>query len=119
MSLDEHRAKLDILRKHCREVGRDPSEIEVSHNTRVVIAATEGEYGELVRKLAHRSGVSPDEYRRSLNRAVAGTPEQCVERLREYVDAGITYFFLLFPDPISTEDLSLFAQEVMPHLAPS
>ena len=119
MSLDEHRAKLDILQKHCREVGRDPSEIEVSHNTRVVIASTEGEYDALVRKLADRSGVSSEEYGRSLNRAVAGTPEQCVERLREYVDAGITYFFLLFPDPISTEDLSLFAQEVMPHFAPS
>ncbi len=119
MSLDEHRAKLDILQKHCREVGRDPTEIEVSHNTRVVIASTEGEYDALVRKLADRSGVSPEEYGRSLNRAVAGTPEQCVERLREYVDAGITYFFLLFPDPISTEDLSLFAQEVMPHFAPS
>ena len=119
MSLDEHRSKLDILRGHCRDVGRDPSEIEVSHNTRVVIAATEGEYDARVRKLADQSGVSLDEYRRSLNRAVAGTPEQCVERLTEYVEAGITYFFLLFPDPISTEDLSLFAQEVMPHFASS
>ena len=38
MSLDEHRASLDALHEHCRNVGRDPAEIEVSHNTRVVIA---------------------------------------------------------------------------------
>ncbi len=117
MSLDEHRSKLDILREHCREVGRDLSEIEVSHNARVVIAATEDKYGELVRQLAERSGVCPEEYGRSLKGSVAGTPEKCVQRLREYVDAGITYFFLLFPEPISTEDLSLFAREVMPHFA--
>ena len=119
MSLDEHRSKLDILRGHCRDAGREPSEIEVSHNTRVVIAATEDEYRSLIRRLAHRSGASPDEYGRSLRRAVAGTPGQCVERLKQYVDAGITYFFLLFPEPISAEDLSLFAREVMPHFVPS
>lgn len=117
MSLDEHRSKLNVLRAHSRDAGRDPREIEVSHNARVVIAATEDEYRELVRKLADRSGAAVEEYRRSLDRAVAGTPERCVQRLREYVDAGITYFFLLFPDPISAEDLALFAREVMPHFA--
>ena len=115
MDLAEHQAKLGVLTEHCRTVGRDPSEIEVSHNARVVIATTEGAYRDTVRRLAARSKVSPAEYAASLSRAVAGTPEQCIERLTQYVDAGITYFFLLFPDPISTEDLSLFAREVMPH----
>ena len=117
MDLEEHRAKLAVLGEHCRAVGRDPSEIEVTHNTRVIIAPTETEYDRLVRRLAAGSSADPEEYRTSLSRAVAGTPEQCVERLQRYVDAGITYFFLLFPDPISTEDLALFAREVMPAFA--
>ncbi len=58
---------------------------------------------------------SVSDYRASLARAIAGTPEQCVEQIQQYVDNGIDYFFLLFPDPISSESLELFAREVMPH----
>ena len=38
-----------------------------------------------------------------------------MEQIQAYVDNGIRYFFLLFPDPISSESLELFAREVMPH----
>ena len=115
MDLDEHRTTLDAIGEHCRSVGRDLSEIEVSHNTRVVIAETETEFERLVSHGAAAGDVSEAEYRASLSRAIAGTPEQCAERIRTYVDSGITYFFLLFPDPIPTESMELFAKEVMPH----
>ena len=115
MGLEEHRAKLRVLEEHCRRVGRDPSEIEVSHNTRVLIAESAAEYESLVIKEAARSGTSVSAYKASLSKAIAGTPERCREQLKRYVDSGITYFFLLFPDPISTESLRLFAREVMPH----
>ena len=115
MDLDEHRATLDALREHCRNVGRDLSEIEVSHNTRVVIAESEAEFDRLVSQGAADSNVSEAEYRASLSRAIAGTPEQCAEQIERYADGGITYFFLLFPDPIPTDSLDLFAREVMPN----
>ena len=114
MSLEEHRAKLDILGEHCRRLGREPSQIEVSHNTRVLIAETAREFDGLVRRGAAGLNMSANAYRESLGRAIAGTPEQCAEQLKSYVEKGITYFFLLFPDPISSEDLQLFAREVMP-----
>ena len=114
MDLDEHRASLDVLGEHCRNVGRDPSEIEVSHNTRVVIAGSEAEFDGLVSEGAADANLSAAEYRASLSRAIAGTPEQCVEQIKSYVDSGITYFFLLFPDHIPTDAIELFAKEVMP-----
>ena len=117
MDLDEHRATLDVLGEHCRNVGRDLSEIEVTHNTRVVIASNEAEFDRLVSQGAANSNQSEAVYRESLSRAIAGTPEQCVERIQSYVDSGITYFFLLFPDPIPTDSLELFATEVMPKFA--
>lgn len=115
MSLEEHQVKLDVLKGHCRRSGRDPAEIEVSHNTRVLIAESPSEYDRLVAQGAAGSNTRVDDYRASLSRAIAGTPDQCIEQIRRYVDSGITYFFLLFPDPISSESLSLFAREVMPH----
>ena len=114
MSLDEHKSSLDALGEHCRNVGRDLSEIEVSHNTRVVIAGSDAEFEELVSQGAANANISIADYRKSLTRAIAGSPDQCVEQIRRYVDNGITYFFLLFPDPIPTESLELFAKEVMP-----
>ena len=115
MSLEEHQVKLDVLKGHCRRSGRDPAEIEVSHNTRVLIAESPSEYDRLVAQGAAGSNTRVDDYRASLSRAIAGTPDQCIEQIRRYVDSDITYFFLLFPDPISSESLSLFAREVMPH----
>ena len=115
MSLEEHRAKLDVLKEHCRRSERDPAEIEVSHNTRVLIAESPSEYDRLVAQGAAGSNTRVDDYRASLSRAIAGTPDQCIEQIRRYADSDITYFFLLFPDPISSESLSLFAREVMPH----
>ena len=114
MDLNEHRSSLDALGEHCGNVGRDLSEIEVSHNTRVAIAESEAELDRLVAQGAADSKMSAADYRASLSRAIAGTPEQCAEQIKRYADNGITYFFLLFPDPIPTESLELFAREVMP-----
>ena len=117
MSLEEHRAKLGILEEHCKVSARDVSQIEVSHNTRVLIGENREEFDRLVAEGAAGSNMSADAYRASLAKAVAGTPEQCVERIKSYVEGGITYFFLLFPDPIPSESLRLFAREVMPHFS--
>ena len=99
MTLDEHRAKLDVLARHCREAGRDFSDIEVSHNTRVFIGEDEAELDQLIRETASRQNATEEELRASLSNAVVGTPERCAERIRGYVDAGIRYLFLIFPDP--------------------
>jgi alkanesulfonate monooxygenase SsuD/methylene tetrahydromethanopterin reductase-like flavin-dependent oxidoreductase (luciferase family) len=115
MSLEEHKSKVDVLARHCRRYGRDPSEIEVTHNTRVVIAENTAQFDRLAAAGAADSNMSVADYKGSLKRAIAGTPEACVEQIQAYVDNGIRYFFLLFPDPISPESLELFAREVMPH----
>jgi alkanesulfonate monooxygenase SsuD/methylene tetrahydromethanopterin reductase-like flavin-dependent oxidoreductase (luciferase family) len=117
MSLDEHRAKLHSLEKHCQDAGRDPSEIEATHNTRVLIAESNTEFEKLAARHAANSNMSLRDYQASLNKAIAGTPEQCAEQLLRYVDHGITYFFLLFPDPIESESLELFARDVMPNFS--
>jgi alkanesulfonate monooxygenase SsuD/methylene tetrahydromethanopterin reductase-like flavin-dependent oxidoreductase (luciferase family) len=115
MGLDEHRAKLRVLEEHCQDAGRDPSGIEVTHNTRVLIAENNTEFEKLAAHHASSSNMSLREYQAYLTRAIAGTPERCAEQIQQYVDQGITYFFLLFPEPIQPESLELFAQEVMPN----
>ena len=115
MGLEEHRNKLDVLEGHCREVGRDPSEIEVTHNTDVLIAEDRAALERLVAHHAARANRSVDDYRAALGHAIIGTPPDCVKQIQRYVDFGINYFFLIFPHPVPSESLELFAREVMPH----
>ncbi len=114
MTLEEHRQKLSVLEEHCREAGRDFGEIEISHNALTLIAETQTEFDHVVSRRAAQSNVSASTYRESLRGTIAGTPDQCAQQIQSYVDAGITYFFLIFPDPVSVDDLRLFAREVMP-----
>ena len=116
MSISEHTAKRRVLNTHCEDVGREPSEVALSHNAHVFIGEDEAAVERALAEHAARHGVSPERFRTSLGNAIVGTPPQCVEQLRRYIDYGIGWFFLLFPEPVSVEDLELFAGEVMPAL---
>ena len=117
MSLEEHWAKLKVLQQHCWEVGRDPAEIEVTHNARCIVAENKREFDGVAARLASQASMGLSEFQQSISGAIAGTPEQCTQQIESYVQAGIKYFFLIFPDPVSVESLQLFASEVMPHFA--
>ena len=114
MSIEEHEAKRRVLDAHCAAVGRVPSEVALSHNAHVFIGEDEAAVERVLAEHAARHGVSVEQFRASLGNAIVGTPAQCVEQLRRYVDYEIGWFFLLFPEPVSVGDLELFAGEVLP-----
>ncbi len=47
---------------------------------------------------------------------VAGTPAQCIARIRRYVDAGVRHFLFTIPDVASSAGLELAGREVVPAL---
>lgn len=117
MTIAEHQAKRQVLAAHCRAAGRSLADIQISHNARVFIGKDNVAVDALLRHQAARQGIPPDEFSASLGGAIVGTPRQCAIQLQPYIDYGIRYFFLLFPEPISTAHLELFATEVMPQFA--
>ena len=114
MSIAEHTAKRRVLDEHCRAVGRDPAAVSLSHNARVFIGKDEPAVDAVLAEHAARHGISPQRFKANLGNAIVGTPQQCIDQLRQYTDYGIRRFFLLFPEPVSTADLELFANEVLP-----
>ena len=116
MSISEHEAKRQVLDAHCKSVGREPSEVALSHNAQVFIGRDEAMVERVLAEHAARHGMSPERFRTSLGNAIVGTPQQCIEQLRQYTDYGIGWFFLLFPEPVQVADIELFAGEVMPAL---
>ena len=114
MTLNEYRLKLEVLAQHCQAVGRDFSQIQVSHNAGVLIAETSSDLERRITQRAQAANLRPEEFQEELSRYIWGTPDQCYRQIKEYVQHGISYFFLIFPDPVSSQDLRLFAEEVMP-----
>ena len=113
-TLEQHRAYIQIMYQAAEAAGRDPSRIELTHNANCVIAPTQREYDLLVARLAEQAGMSAPAYRAErLSNTLSGAPEQICERIAEYIEYGIRYFFVVFPDPAPSEMLQIFAGEVM------
>jgi F420-dependent oxidoreductase-like protein len=79
---------LDMLERHCATHGRDPSTIERTMATPVLVAANEAAGKAILDRL-------PPERRAHVK---VGTPEQAAEGLRPYLDAGFTGF--TFNNPV-------------------
>src|SRR6266404_2728089 len=74
--------KNEVLERWCEEIGRDPSTIERTMATPVIVAATEAEEN------AMRDRLPPE--RRAF--VAGGTVDKAAEGLRPYLDAGFTGF---------------------------
>lgn len=113
-TVEQHRQYAAIIRQAAETAGRDPAAIELTHNADCVIAPTQREYESLVAHLAADAGMTAREYQADrLRNTLSGTPERICDRIAEYVEFGIGYFFVVFPNPAPSETLSLFASEVM------
>jgi F420-dependent oxidoreductase-like protein len=106
---------IDVMRRHCREVGRDPREIDLTEQLVVAITRTENEACKRFEMWVKGSLPEP-----LLQCSIIGTPEQVIRQFRERVALGIRMFMVVFGTPGDSGapgDLELFAREVMPAFA--
>lgn len=116
--------KAEVLRGHCADLGRDPSEITMTANYNVAIGETEREVEDRLASLRDRMArhVGADEADRQLGayRGLpgVGTPEQIVEKLSALRELGMDYGIFYFPEiATDTSGLELFEREVVPALS--
>ena len=106
---EQYRHKLDVLESHCRDVGRDPTEIRKQLVFRAILGEDEREAEERLLERAARTGADPEQLREKM--LVAG-PERCVEQLRPYLDLGARDFLVLARPPADLRTLELVANDV-------
>lgn len=111
--LDAYRHKLTILSAYCVDLGRSSTDIRKSVMFRAVLADNEQEAKERLDELI--GNVPPDSPKR-LGWLTVGTPEQCIEDLRPYLDLGVSDFLLSVRSPIDWQTIELVAQQVAPAL---
>jgi alkanesulfonate monooxygenase SsuD/methylene tetrahydromethanopterin reductase-like flavin-dependent oxidoreductase (luciferase family) len=105
--------KIDVLRRHCDEVGRDIAEIEFTLGIKATIRDTEAE--------AVRVWKAAMEHNRTPLADVAdddtfwnGTAEQLADRLRPYTDLGFRTVISEQPAPYDVETFERLIGEVKP-----
>jgi F420-dependent oxidoreductase-like protein len=119
---EEFAHKSAVLEAHCRQVGTDYGAIVRSANIAAVCRPTEAEVEDAMGAIRDRYlRVLPEEQAQNTlkwYRAMAGTPEQLVERLRPWAEAGAAYTIVYFPNAAyDSGEIELFAREVMPAFA--
>jgi alkanesulfonate monooxygenase SsuD/methylene tetrahydromethanopterin reductase-like flavin-dependent oxidoreductase (luciferase family) len=106
---EEWARKAEILKGHCKEVGRDYDEIEKTWSPEVFVRETEAE----IEAAGSRSFWGEPMASWAAGNLV-GTPEQVAEKVRTYMDLGCTSFMPWCSDYPSDETMRIFADKVIP-----
>jgi alkanesulfonate monooxygenase SsuD/methylene tetrahydromethanopterin reductase-like flavin-dependent oxidoreductase (luciferase family) len=111
--LDVIRHKVDVLREHCADVGRDPSQIEFTLGIKATIRDTEAE-ADRVWKAAMEHNKTPLANLEGDTTFWNGTAEQLADRLAPYLELGFQTVISEQPAPYDTETLERLIGEVGP-----
>jgi probable F420-dependent oxidoreductase len=114
-SPERYRDSLQKVHAFAEEAGRDPAAIETGLYQFISVADT---YDEARQRANQDLSVRYNQpFDRIVDRyCVLGTPEQCADRLGQYIDAGVRHFILV-PIPSGrglAADLETYAKEVAP-----
>jgi alkanesulfonate monooxygenase SsuD/methylene tetrahydromethanopterin reductase-like flavin-dependent oxidoreductase (luciferase family) len=100
------RRKLDVLREHCKTVGRDYASVRKTLTRIIYLAPTRAEAERWA--AARLQDPTPP---------FAGDPAALIDHLNELVDLGFDLFQLVFAGFPDTTDLRLFVDKVLPAFA--
>jgi alkanesulfonate monooxygenase SsuD/methylene tetrahydromethanopterin reductase-like flavin-dependent oxidoreductase (luciferase family) len=102
--------KIEVLKKHCADVGRDPSEIEPIGGSWVVIRDDPAKAKAHLQRVAEHHGMSAPPT------AIVGGPDVVAQRIAEYARVGVKGFIVRFAEPFDAESIERLATEVQPRL---
>ena len=113
--------KSSVLADHCTDAGTDFDAIVRSANFMVVCEETEANVEDRIAWIKDRFGrLMPEdraERTAEMHRSMSGTPDQLIEKLQPWADAGLSYAISYFAEAgHDTAGLERFASEVIPAL---
>ena len=85
----QYQRKVQILEGYCRELGRDPGRMRRSLWAGAIIGEDESDFA---RKVAELNPRHPS----YIESRIAGTPEQCIDKIRQFISLGASLFILYF-----------------------
>jgi len=112
-SIEKLTHKIEVLRGHCDEVGRDIADIEFTLGVKLTIRDTEAEADRVwLAAMAHNKTPLADV--EDDDTFWTGTAEQIADKMRPYVELGFGTVISEQPAPYDAETLERFIGEVVP-----
>jgi alkanesulfonate monooxygenase SsuD/methylene tetrahydromethanopterin reductase-like flavin-dependent oxidoreductase (luciferase family) len=109
-SIETIQRKLSILHEHCNQVGTNYNSILKTKLSRLIIDKNEET---LEKRLDQAFGQMPEKERHE--RTIYGTPDTVRKQVESYKKAGIEYMIFNFQPNYESQDMELFAQEIIQH----
>jgi alkanesulfonate monooxygenase SsuD/methylene tetrahydromethanopterin reductase-like flavin-dependent oxidoreductase (luciferase family) len=107
---DAVKAKIAVLEQHCREVGRDPAEVEKTVFTAVIVSENEKLIDRVAAMLSAGSGMSAEEAKRVLPVGSAAHVRDVVE---QYAAIGVTQIIMMAQAPWKREIYERLNNEIV------
>lgn len=101
--------KLDVLKRHCDDVGRDFGDITIAQQVPLFLGADEAAAARRL-DVAKRAAYLDDPEATG----IWGHPQRVIDEIGRHVDRGIRLFNFSNEYTVTTDDLELFAAEVLP-----
>jgi len=108
---DELRHKIDVLRTHCAKEHRSLDAIQRTWFGQVIVDADPSRARARLERVATAWGLSPEQM---AARSLAGTPEEVIDRVHAYREAGVTGFIGMFGRVDDQRSTRLVAERVIP-----
>jgi probable F420-dependent oxidoreductase len=103
---EEYKMKWALITKYATELGRNPSEITPGIALRIVVGRSASDVDRLLAKFKLMASYE----------MVAGTPSECVAKLKTQAASGVRFFRLgIMNEERYVEDAQLIADEIIPH----
>jgi F420-dependent oxidoreductase-like protein len=99
---------MDVLERHCEDVGRDPGEITKTRNGQLFIGRTQEE-AEAKVKRAVENGMPADRLERM---GLIGGPDEVAARVQEFLDAGLDGITFSITDVYDLEMITLAGETI-------
>jgi len=99
--------KSNVLKQHCKNEGRDFSEIGRTLHTNVLIANSEDELKSKISKLSTYTNIPEDYY---FNRPLIGTKDKVFDTINQFKEAGCSYLIAYVPDVVWGDTLDILSE---------
>ncbi|HZP96782.1 MAG TPA: LLM class flavin-dependent oxidoreductase [Candidatus Limnocylindria bacterium] len=107
---DVMKRKIEILRKHCADVGRDPRAVEPWGGQWICVRDDPEDARQVLDDIAaHHHGMNRPN-------AIVGNADEVAAKLKEHWDVGVRGFIVGFAYPYDLETMERLAKEVRPRL---
>jgi F420-dependent oxidoreductase-like protein len=109
-SPDLFRSKLEILRRHCADVGRKFEDIEITWAGLAAVTDSPNTKDAMLGQIAKAWGRSKEEMEQS---ALVGSVDEIRNRIEQFRQAGVTHFIVLAAAPFNHDNLRRFADLIV------